>query len=240
MTDLVSDTSDKDKKQENISAEEVLSYLSNHPHFLSQHPELCDILVPPKKSKGRKIADFQSYMIDRLKADKTKAETTTQEIVKTARNNMNNQARIHRAVLALLEAQSFDEFIQAITMDLTAMLDIDITALIVESNGHDIPHIQTSGIRVVPSGTIDKWMTGQNTLLQSDIGGIEAIYGGGANLVRSQALVRVDISLDTPPAILAFGSRDPQLFQDGQGTEQVSFLARVVERLFRTWLNIPH
>ena len=73
----------------------------------------------------------------------------------------------------------------------------------------------------------------------TDIRRIEAIYGAGANLVRSQALVRVDISLDTPPAILAFGSRDPELFQDGQGTEQVSFLARVVERQFRTWLNLP-
>ena len=92
----------------------------------------------------------------------------------------------------------------------------------------------------MPAGTIQNWMQGKPSLLQSDIGGIEAIYGGGANLVRSQALVRVDISLDTPPAIIAFGSRDPELFQDGQGTEQVSFLARVVERLFRTWLNIPH
>lgn len=240
MTDLVSETSDKDKKENTLNAEDVLSYLRDNPHFLVEHPEVCDILVPPKKTKGRKIADFQSYMIDRLKADKTKAETTTQEIVKTTRNNMNNQARIHRAILALLEAQSFDEFIQAITMDLTAMLDVDVTALIVEANGHDIPHIQTSGIRVVPAGTIKKWMNGKPSLLQSDIGGIEAIYGGGANLVRSQALVRVDISMDTPAAILAFGSRDPELFQDGQGTEQVSFLARVVERLFRTWLNIPH
>ncbi|MAM35513.1 MAG: hypothetical protein CMH28_10615 [Micavibrio sp.] len=239
MSDLVTDP-ETDDKTPSITSEDVAAYLRENPRFLQSHPEICDVLVPPKKTQGRKIADFQSFLIDRLKADKTKAETTTQEIVKTARNNMNNQARIARAVLRLLEAQSFDEFIEAVTMDLTAMLDVDITALIVESNGHDIPHVQSSGVRVVPAGTIQNWMQGKPSLLQSDIGGIEAIYGGGANLVRSQALVRVDISLDTPPAIIAFGSRDPELFQDGQGTEQVSFLARVVERLFRTWLNIPH
>jgi uncharacterized protein YigA (DUF484 family) len=83
-------------------------------------------------------------------------------------------------------------------------------------------------------------MQGQSVLLQSDIGGLEAIYGGGANLVQSQALLRVDISMDTPPAILAFGSRDPKMFQPGQGTEMVSFMARVVERAFRSWLNLPH
>lgn len=241
MTDAVSGQPSKDDKSPMISEEDVIAFLRDNPKFLAKNPEVCDFLIPPKKTKegGRKIADFQSYMIDRLKADKTKAETTTQEIVKTARHNMNNQARIHRAVLAVLEAQSFDEFIQAITMDITSMIDVDITCLIVEASGRNIPHVDTTGIRIVPQGTIKKWMGDNASLLQSDIGGIEAIYGAGANLVRSQALVRVDISLDTPPAILAFGSRDPELFQDGQGTEQVSFLARVVERQFRTWLNLP-
>ncbi|MGE4313004.1 MAG: DUF484 family protein [Pseudobdellovibrionaceae bacterium] len=238
MSDLVTDT--PTNKDETLSAKDVIAFLRDNPRFLQQNPEVCDFLIPPKAVEGRKVADFQSFMIERLKADKTKAQNTTDEIVKTARNNMNNQARIHRAVLRVLEAQSFDEFIQTLTMDITAMLDVDITALIIESNGHDIPHVHTSGIRVVPAGTLAKWMEGKTSLLQSDIGGIEAIYGGGANLVRSQALVRVDISLDTPPAVLAFGSRDPFLFEDGQGTEQVNFLARVVERQFRTWLNLPH
>jgi uncharacterized protein YigA (DUF484 family) len=57
--------------------------------------------------------------------------------------------------------------------------------------------------------------------------------------VQSQALLRVDISMDTPPAILAFGSRDPHMFTDGQGTELISFLAGVVERNFRHWLDLP-
>ena len=118
------------------------------------------------------------------------------------------------------------------------MLDTDISVLVIESNGTDIPHIMTNGIRVLPEGTIDKWMNGQHVLLQENITGIEAIFGGGATLVQSQALLRVDVSDDTPPAILAFGSRDPLMFQDGQATDQVAFLARVVERCFRNWLSL--
>ena len=45
--------------------------------------------------------------------------------------------------------------------------------------------------------------------------------------------------MNTPPAILVFGSRDPALFQPGQATDQVMFLARVVERAFRQWLDLP-
>jgi hypothetical protein len=218
---------------------EILGWLKNNPDFLKKNPEAIDLLLPPREDNGRKVADFQSYMIERLKADKSEAIETAKEIVETARNNMNNQSRIHRAVLRLLEAESFDEFIQTLTTDITSLLDVDITTLVVEADGSQIPHINTNGIRIVPEGTIDTWMRGKNVLLQSDIGGIEPIYGAGATLVRSQSLVRIDVSMHTPPAVLAFGSRDPQLFQPHQGTEQVTFLARVIERQFKAWLMLP-
>ncbi len=222
-----------------MTADDIIAWLKANPDFLKKHPEAIDFLIAPKEENGRKVADFQSYMIERLKADKSEAIETAKEIVETARNNMNNQSRIHRAVLRLLEASSFDEFIETITTDITSLLDVDITTLVVEADGREIPHIHTNGIRVVPEGTIDNWMRGKNVLLQSDISGIETIYGAGATLVRSQTLVRIDVSMHTPPAILAFGSRDPHLFQPNQGTEQVLFLARVVERQFRTWLMLP-
>jgi hypothetical protein len=236
----MSDTQPGQSETTQITAHDVLDFLRNNPKFLSQHPEAVDYMHLPKRSKDKSIADFQSYMIDRLKADKEEVIGTAKELVETARSNMNNQHRIHRAVLRLLEARTFDEFIAFITTDLATILDTDLCVLVVEANGEDIPHIHATGIRVVPQGTIDHWMQGQNVLLQSDIQGIEAIYGGGAMLVRSQALLRVDISMDTPPAILAFGSRDSAMFEEGQATDQVAFLARVVERAFRQWLHLPH
>ncbi len=222
-----------------MTVDDVLNWLKANPDFLKKNPHAIDYLIAPKEENGRKVADFQSYMIERLKADKTEAVEVAKGMVETARNNMNNQSRIHKAVLRLLEAISFDEFIQTLTSDITNLLDVDITTLVIEADGKEIPHIHTNGIRVVPEGTIDNWMRGKNALLQDDISGIEVIYGAGATLVRSQALVRIDVSMHTPPAILAFGSRDPHLFGAGQGTEQVSFLARVVERQLRTWLMLP-
>jgi uncharacterized protein len=222
----------------NLDADDITEWLKSHPDFLQKNPEAVQYLIPPKQQNGKGIADFQTYMIERLKADKTEAIETAKEIVETARHNMNNQTRIHRAVLRLLEAESFEEFIESITADLTTLLDVDITSLVIESDGQKIPHVTLPGIRIVPAGTLDKWMMGKNILHQSDISGVETVYGAGANLVRSQVLVRVDISQKTPPAVLAFGSRDPLMFQAGQGTEQVSFLAGVVERCIRSWLHL--
>ncbi|HCQ71671.1 MAG TPA: DUF484 domain-containing protein, partial [Rhodospirillaceae bacterium] len=53
-----------------ITTQDVLDYLRAHPKFLSQHPEAIDLLKVPGMSQGKGVADFQSYMIERLKSDK--------------------------------------------------------------------------------------------------------------------------------------------------------------------------
>lgn len=231
-------TEKKSDAPKTLTADAVIEFLKTNPKFLEKNPGVMDYLVPPKNGAGKNVRDFMSFMVERLKADKEKVVTTARTLVENARSNMNNQQRIQNVILRVLEARTFEEFIEILTMDMAAMLDTDICVLVVESDGTHIPHVHTSGIRMVPQGTIDKWMGGKDSLLQSNITGIEVIYGGAYSLVQSQALLRVDISMDTPPAILAFGSRDAMMFEDGQGTEQISFLARVVERQFRSWLHL--
>ncbi len=236
MSDVISD----EEIKLSLSKDEVLTFLKDNPDFFQNNPEALELLIPPKKRpKKGEVADFQSYMIQRLKADKDEVLESTREIVENSRANMNNQQRVHTAVLRLLEANTFQDFIHCITMDLASILDVDIAVLVVEADGETIPQIQMNGIRIIPEGTVDKWMQEKAVLLQDNISGIEPIYGGGATLVKSQILLRVDISMDTPPAILAFGSRDPDMFGEGQATDQIVFLARVIERCFRSWLKLP-
>lgn len=229
----------KDSAAMDLNDDDILAYLKANPKFLKNNPEALGYMDLPPISSEKGVADFQSYMIKRLKADKEQVMHATQVLVENSRANMNNQQRIHKAVLRLLEARNFDDFIRTITLDLATMLDVDIATFVVEAGGADIPHVHTSGIRVLPAGTIDNWMQDKNILLQDHISGIEPIYGGGAALVQSQALLRIDISMDTPPAILAFGARDPNMFHAGQATDQALFLARVIERSFRHWLDLP-
>ncbi len=236
MTDAASKSTEKPV----TTKDDIAEFLKENPNFLSENPDIFELLVPKKKRGVRgQPADFQAYMIDRLKTDKEEAVQTTREIVENSRANMNNQQRIHEAVLRMLEATNFADFIHSITMDLASLLDVDIAVLVVEADGDSIPHIQTTGIRAVPEGTVSNWMNDKTVMLQDDISGIEAIYGGGATLVKSQILLRVDISMDTPPAILAFGSREADMFAEGQATDQILFLARVIERCFRSWLKLP-
>ncbi len=233
----MTDTLEKPATHMTIDKKDVLEFLKNN----QNDADLFEALIPEKKRpKKGQPADFTAYMIERLRSDKEEATQISREIVETSRANTNNQQRIHAAVLRLLEAQNFEDFIHCITMDLASILDVDIAVLVVEAeDGAEIPHIQTNGIRIIPEGTTDRWMHEKQVLLQDNIAGSEAIYGPGATLVQSQILLRVDISMDTPPAILAFGSRNPEAFGEGQATDQILFLARVIERSFRSWLNLP-
>ena len=89
-----------------MNADDVLDYLRDNPKFLSQNPEACDFLIPPK-NMDKNVADFQGFMIKRLQDDKEKVIETTQSIVENVRSNMNNQQRIHKVILRLLEAVSY-------------------------------------------------------------------------------------------------------------------------------------
>lgn len=222
-----------------LSAEDVCAYLRSHPDFLVHNADLVHHLTPPSVDRGRGVVDLQAFMVERLRNEVRRLKDQQRELIGTSRANLNSQNRIHAAVLFLLDAQSFEQLIQTITTDLAVLLDLDVACLIVESNGQDIPHVQTSGVRVVEPGTVDRWLGTADVVLNADIQGSPDIYGPGAGLVRSEALIRLQVSSETPEGMLAFGSREPDTFHTGQGTELVGFLARVVERVIRGWLELP-
>lgn len=221
-----------------LTDDDILEWLKANPKFLSRNPDAAEFLVPPRRvNNDRKVADFQSYMIQRLKDDREDVIQSARDIVETSRANMNNQTRIHHSILMLLDATTFDDFIHTITMDLAAMLDVDIISLVVEFDDPVLPQIDLTGVRVVGPGTLDLLTKAQRIVLESGIAGLDELYGGGAGLVKSQCLMRLHIAEGAPDVLLAFGSRNPVMFQPGMGTEQISFLGGVIERCFRAWLG---
>lgn len=235
MADLMTDA---ENNKDTISEDDVIAWLKNHPDFLSRNPDICELLLPPKTEQGKGVADFQHFMIKRLREDRESIIDEAREIVETSRTNMNNQSRMFKAVILLLDSQTFEEFIRTITMDMASILDVDIITLLVESDDHVIPHVNLSGVKAVPAGTVDNFMKGQRVKLEDNIQGNENVYGGGAGLVKSQLTMKLTVAPDMPPALLAFGSRNPQQFTPGQGTELIAFLGHVIERYMRIWLNV--
>lgn len=224
--------------QKDISADDVAAFLKKEKGFFRDRPELLEQMDLPNGETGKGVVDFQSALLQRLKNDKSTAQKLQRELIDTVRANMSNYGRIQTAVLVLLEAESFEEFVAVMTDDFPVLLDVDTVNLVIESTSKEIPFINQAGIRFARQGTVKKWLNEGDALLQNNIHGHEEIFGPGAGLVKSQALLRLEISQNTPAGIIAFGSRDPEAFQPDQAIDQIGFLAQVVERCFRIWLDI--
>jgi uncharacterized protein YigA (DUF484 family) len=97
-----------------------------------------------------------------------------------------------------------------------------------------MPH----GIHLLKAGTVDALLGGERAVLvQADMPGDAALFGGAAGLVRSQALLRVSIGRAAPTGLLCIGARRAGRFHPGLGTELLSFLARVLGITISQWLS---
>jgi uncharacterized protein YigA (DUF484 family) len=220
-----------------MTEKDIVEYLKSNPKFLQKNPDAVDYLLPPKdRENGRRVVDFQHYMVEKLKADKKMVLDTTRDIIEVSRENMNHLARIHEAVLKILEAETFDQFIQILSVDVPAALDCDAVSLIVENDGR-LPNTNMRSLRLVPQGTCVNWMNGNDASIQSNIKGTVEMFGEAAGLIQSQALLKINQTMDIPASILAFGSRDPEMFMDGMGTDLIRFLCDVTERAIKLWLT---
>ena len=220
------------------SEAQVEEYLRAHPDFLYRHPDLFRILTPPARELGDGVKDLQQAMISHLRDQISKTEDLAQILIDNSRDNLTSQNQIHDCVLALLSATTFQELVEIITTDLSVILGLDVVALCVES--FEEMDLGIRGLQHVSPGLIEELVGGQKgNLLRSHVVGDPELYGGGAPLVASDALVRLDISPELAPAMLAFGSRDGDRFQENQATELLHFLGRATAELIRIWLALP-
>lgn len=223
-----------------LNAGRVASYLRAHPDFLLRHPDLVSVLVPPAPQRGDSVVDMQQFMLTRLQDEVRRIKEEQRDLLKATRANIQSQARIHDAVLALLGARTFEHLVQTFTTDLALLLDVDVIMLCVETPDGRLPRLDVHGLAGLPVGSVADLVGGdREVVLRDDIVGDPLLYGAGAGLVRSDALVRLAVSGMAPPCLLAMGSRDPQRFHPGQGTELLGFLGKIGSLSIRSWLDLP-
>ena len=219
---------------------QVEQFLRDHPKFLNERPALLLQLEPPGRELGAGVEDLQLVMLERLRAENTRAKSRQRELITTGRSNLSTQARIHECVLALLDAKSFEQLVQIVTTDFAVLLEMDIVTLCIESDDTEAAPIRTRGLQIIQPGLVDELIgANRDVILRGDVEGDSDIFGGGATLVRSDALARVIVSQSTPNCMLAFGSRNPSKFHPGQATDLLGFLARVTQNIIRLWLQLP-
>ncbi len=243
---LAPDAESGAERRMTLGADDVAAYLRRHPDFLQRFPDILDVLEAPRRGdlddQPTSVVDFQQAMVERLRGEREELRQRHGEVVMAGRGNLAAQRRIHQAVLAMLAARSFEHLIETVTTDFAVYLDIDVVTICVEHGPQQpIPKVRLGGILRLEPGTLDTlFHNGQRTLLRGEVTGDQRFFGGVAGLVRSDALIRLSVSENSPPALLALGARTPHHFDEGQGTELLRFAAAALEHQVRAWLELPH
>ena len=108
-------------------------------------------------------------------------------------------------------------------------MDADVITIGVERMGPSRPRLNHHGVQILEAGTVDAVLGPEReAALLSDIAGDPKLFGAGAGLVRSAAILRLAVSAAAPPGLLCIGTRRPGKFYAGQGTELLGFLARAL------------
>lgn len=222
-----------------LAVAEVVAFLREHPAFLMEHPDLLHVLTPPAQQRGAGILDMQHFMLQRLQTEIARLKNQQRALISTSRANLASQSRIHQAVLALLAAPSFEHLIQIVTTDFAVLLDADVITLAVESVACGQSHLSVRGVQLLERGAVERLFgADRDVLLMTETEGDPALFGSGAGLVRSAALLRLKVSPQAPAGLLAIGARKPGKFHASQGTELLGFLAKSLAVVIAGWLDL--
>ncbi|MBI4183750.1 MAG: DUF484 family protein [Proteobacteria bacterium] len=221
-----------------LTAEQIVEFLREHPDFLNERPEALDALAPPRRWSGDRVVDMQRALIERQRARIDRLDTYARDLIATGRANLSNQSRTNAAALAMMAATGLGHLIETVGTDLPLELDLDAAALSFERDDGPLGALAGVAVGWIEPGTVDMLIGhAREVVLRADVLGRPEIFGEAASLVRSEALCRLRPLSGAPAGLLALGSRRPTTFHSGQGTENVSFLARVFELCLRRWLK---
>ena len=222
-----------------LAAQDVRAYVLANRELFAGDLDLMAALTPKGYADSENVTDLQTFLINRLRSDLDALRDQGHTLIETAAANLVAQDHVHRAVLKLLEARSFSQFIGLLQDEVSALVGADALIICIEAAEPEIPQQPPPGIAIMTPGMVDG-LLGEGIGHQFNNGRkrIPAVYGPKARRIRSEALLRLTFGHDLPVGLLVLGSVDEDTFAPDQRAELLMFFARAIERCLVSWLSI--
>ena len=183
-----------------------------------------------------KVIDFQTNAVARLRARVAALDEANADLLAYARGHAGAVTQIHAAALAALDAIDLDHLIHVVTQDWVDILGVDAVALALV-DGEDAIRAGAQGMQLMdPAALVPLFAGGPDVTLRAVERGAE-VFGPAADLIRSEALIRLQLPQPLPAGVLALGARAAHNFEGGHGGELLAFLGSIVSRMLVRWLS---
>jgi uncharacterized protein YigA (DUF484 family) len=195
---------------------------------------------------GSNIVDLRGVAMKRLEEQLGRLEDTHRTVIAAAYENLAGTNQVHRAVLAMMEPNDFDDFLEILENEVADILRVDCIRIVVETRKiddaaarelADLSDIITVAIPYFVDLYLSQGLSTRTPIATRRLPrGAEQIYGDVARDLRTEACIKLNVGDGRLPAMLCLGSVDPDHFGPHQGTDLLSFFAGVFERLLQRWL----
>ena len=190
------------------------------------------------RARGQNVVDLRGTLMDRLEARLDRLEDAHRSVIAAAYDNVAGTAQIHRAVLRMLEAPTFEAFLADLSGEVQAILRVDSLRLVLEAEGVEAEEPdRVDGVLVLrPQGFPDAYLRAGREGPARDVAlrpvGATSIHADG---MRSEACLRLDLGEEA--GLLVIGSRDERHFSPQHGTDLLAFLGAATARALRRYLG---
>ncbi|MEN8176228.1 MAG: DUF484 family protein [Pseudomonadota bacterium] len=218
-------TQESEATSQPLKETEIADFLLEHPDFFERHLQLLGELHVPHPS-GSGTISLLERQVATLRDQLAQYKNQLDGLVQVARENERLSRHLHALTLSLIEAGSFEDLLNTLQDELRTHFGADAVELLLFS-GNDVNKAVNEGEPgpALFQDFLDKGKPRCGQLKQDQL---VYLFGSQAGETGSVALVPI---LGQPnPGILAIGSRDPNRFHPGKGTEFLRRLGEVVGR----------
>ncbi|MCW8883943.1 MAG: DUF484 family protein [Motiliproteus sp.] len=212
-----------------VSEQQVVDFLKQHPEFFNQHQHLLeDLHIPHQRAGTVSLVERQTSI---LRQQNRAMNAQIDELIDTARHNDLQFDKTRRLIINLLEAHNLDEAIVAIDEGLCQNFNGDVVQLILFG---DPNALQANNLKVVTREEADPHLA---DLIESDwaiCGSLNDkerhfLFDDRASKVLSAAAV--PLVCGKPIGFLAIGSFEANYFHSSMGTLFLNYIGEVLSRV---------
>ena len=184
------------------------------------------------------VIPFEERAVAHLRERLGEAQEANEDLIAFARGHSGAVASIHEAVLAAIEADGIEGLLHVVTQEWPLILGIDAVALslIVADKGF---RADGSGIQQVDPAILRRAMDSVASVEMRKVERGHPLFGPACDLIRAEALIRIECNAPLPSGLLALGQRAELSIDGGHGSELLMFLGRTLAAMIRKWLMHP-
>ena len=217
----------KKKSENNITGEEVLTFLAQNPDFIIEHGN-PDWLFKQSQHRKEGVVNFGQVVTERAQAALKRSALMRQTLLDITTANHETQQHIHHLALLIVAAQNDDEIIALIRHTMPKVLDLAAATLVA---GDHLDLSQHDDVVSVDKGYLPKLTGGSEFALGRPTGLKAEIFRPIMNIPPQSvafAFLPAILPEQDHDIVLAMAGLHENSFTEGHGTDFLQFIAAMI------------